>query len=243
MAAPPLSPEAVLPSPLSSLRNLLVSIPCIMKSRSFLAIVIVACIALLAASVFYLGFGPSSAPTAAVPLKRSIESTEGEMKTVLTPPKTFGGQARVDPADFSSNPKREPEEQRVLDIAAERTLPDEAKVDRLLTLIPSLPPDAQTLAMENAAALIEDQSYLKYRTRLLRLATTKEMRETVMNDSLTRGEELRLPNLLEMMRTSADDAEKKEIREIFEAYLDKDYGPNPALWEAPVRKWVAENTQ
>jgi hypothetical protein len=68
------------------------------------------------------------------------------------------------------------------------------------------------------------------------------MRVAVMDDSLTRGEELRLPNLLEMMRNSTSDEEKQEIREILEAYLDQDYGPQPGAWEAPLRKWVAENT-
>jgi hypothetical protein len=44
------------------------------------------------------------------------------------------------------------------------------------------------------------------------------------------------------MRSSKSDEEKQEIREIFEAYLDHDYGPNPVSWEAPLRQWVAENT-
>jgi hypothetical protein len=96
--------------------------------------------------------------------------------------------------------------------------------------------------MENATSLIPDSDYLKHRSNLLKLATTPEMRVAVMDDSLTRGEELRLPNLLELMRTSTSEEEKQEIREIFEAYLDKDYGPNPAHWESPLRQWIAENT-
>jgi len=114
-------------------------------------------------------------------------------------------------------------------------------VQQLLALLPSLPPDAQTLAMENATALIPDTDYLNYRNHLIQLAKTPDLREAVMNDSLTRGEELRLPNLLELMRTSQSEDEKLEIRGILEAYLDKDYGPQPAQWEAPLRQWIAEN--
>lgn len=175
----------------------------------------------------------------------NAERKEGKMEAVMTPPKTFKGRSATEPSpieEFSSNPKRDPSEQMVLDIAAERGVAYEAKVKRLLDMIPNLSPDAQTLAMENATALIPDPDYVKYRSQLLQLAKTPEMREAVMDDSLTRGEELRLPNLLEMMRTSTSEEEKLEIREIFEAYLDKDYGPNPASWEAPLRHWVAENT-
>jgi hypothetical protein len=167
------------------------------------------------------------------------------METVMTPPKTFQG--RLSPEaesieEFSSNPKRDPEEQQILDLAVDNKVPDREKVTRMLAMIPKAEPHVQVLAMENATALIPDEEYLNYRGHLLQIAKTPEMRETVMNDSLTRGEEIRLPNLLEMMRTSTSEDEKRDIREIFEAYLDKDYGPNPAQWEAPLRQWVAANT-
>lgn len=175
----------------------------------------------------------------------SVTGKEGSLQTVTTPPKLFNGKLSPEASSmeaFSSNPKRDPEEQQVLDIAGERGVPDHAKVERLLALLPSLTPDAQTVAMENATALIPDKDYLTYRERLLKLASTPDLRVAVMDDSLTRGEELRLPNLLELMRSSTSEEEKKEIREIFEAYLDKDYGPDPMAWEAPLKTWVAENS-
>jgi hypothetical protein len=203
---------------------------------------------LIAGSIYYLSTPvPPTVPPAASTKEpsRAGESKEGSMETVMTPPKTFNGRrspAAASMDEFSSNPKRDPSEQLVLDIAGERGVRDEVKVQRLLGMIPTLPPDAQTLAMENATALIPDAEYLNHRSRLLQLAKTPDLREAMMDDSLTRGEELRLPNLLEMMRTSTSEEEKQEIREIFEAYLDQDYGPYPAQWEAPVRKWVAENS-
>lgn len=168
------------------------------------------------------------------------------MEAVMTPPQTFKGRLSPEAEEieqFSSNPKRAPEEQRILDLVAQRGVSDAMKVEQLLSMIPTLPPDAQTLAMENATALIPDEAYLGHRNRLLQLAKSDEMREAVMNDSLTRGEAIRLPNLLEMMRTSVSEDERREIREIFEAYLDKDYGPDPAKWEAPLHAWVAENSE
>jgi len=219
-----------------------------MKSRIRVGAVLAGLASLIVGLLYYLSYplSPSHQVGAELPkTDRTPASKEGTVKAVTTPPRTFKGRQDTDAVamgEFSSNPKRDPAEQLVLDIAIERGVSEEAKVKRLLALIPTLSPDAQTLAMENATALIPDADYLKYRGHLLQLATTPEMREAVMDDSLTRGEELRLPNLLELMRTSTNENEKQEIREIFEAYLDKDYGPNPAQWEIPVRQWVAENT-
>ncbi len=223
-----------------------------MRTRILVIGLVVATVILIAGVTLYLRTPTStsssvSAPLVSVPSSpvKSLAGEEGSMVTVTTPPKLFNGKLSPEATsmdEFSSNPKRDPEEQAVLDLAGERGTPDSTKVARLLAMIPSLPPDAQTLAMENATALIPDTDYPKYRAQLLALAKSADLRVAVMDDSLTRGEELRLPNLLELMRTSSSDEEKQEIREIFEAYLDKDYGPNPAQWEAPLRNWVAQNS-
>jgi hypothetical protein len=221
-----------------------------MRTRLIVSGLVVATISLIGGIIYYLSIPaePSAFPVATIEAQKPAEKhagQEGSLVTVTTPPQLFNGKLSPEATsmdEFSSNAPRDPSEQQVIDLAEDRALTDQAKVQRLLAMIPSLPPDAQTLAMENATALIPDADYSKYRGQLLQLAKSPEMRETVMHDSLTRGEELRLPNLLEMMRTSTSEEEKKEIREIFEAYLDKDYGPNPAQWEVPLRNWVAENS-
>lgn len=222
-----------------------------MTKRIPISAVLAGLLVLIAVTIYYLG---SSAGTPeGIPVAAQAPATpapvgngkDGQLKTVNTPPVLKAGRFASEAKsmeEFSSNPKRDPSEKMVIQIFADREASDEEKVKRLLGLIPTLPPDAQVLAMENATSLIPDTDYLKHRDHLMQLATTPEMRVAVMDDSLTRGEELRLPNLLELMRTSKSEEEKLEIREIFEAYLDKDYGPNPANWEAPLRQWVAENT-
>ena len=70
----------------------------------------------------------------------SVTGKEGSLKTVTTPPKLFNGKLSPEASSmeaFSSNPKRDPEEQQVLDIAAERGVPDHAKVERLLAMLPT----------------------------------------------------------------------------------------------------------
>lgn len=217
-----------------------------MRKRILVFAPFIALLLLIVGVLFYLQ-SPAETPALAQNTQATpaVAGKEGSLRTVTTPPKLFNGKLSPEASsneDFSSNPKRDPEEQQVLEIAAKRGVPDEAKVEQLLAMIPSLPPDAQTLAMENATSLIPDKDYPSYRDRLLELAATPDLRVAVMDDSLTRGEELRLPNLLEIMRTSQSEEEKKEIREIFEAYLDKDYGSDPKAWEAPLKSWVAENS-
>lgn len=222
-----------------------------MRTRFLVIAAITALVVLITGAGYYLTIPiKPSAATAVVdvaPTKTvgSVAGKEGTIATVTTPPKLFNGRLSPEATsmeEFSSNPKRDPAEQQILDIVGERGVPDQAKIQRLLTMIPTLPPDAQTLAMENATALIPDTDYATYRGQLFQLAKTPEMREAVMDDSLTRGEELRLPNLLEMMRTATNEGERQEIREILEAYLDKDYGPSPSAWEVPLKNWVAENS-
>ena len=224
-----------------------------MTKRVPISAFLIALVGIISGTIYYLGkpAAPAESTGTLVEAQVSAQATslprsaEGELKTVTKAPRIAKGRLEPEASsmeEFSSNPKRSPEEKLVIKISADRDLSDEEKVKQLLGLIPTLPPDAQTLAMENATSLIPDGEYLKHREHLLRLANTPEMRVAVMDDSLTRGEEIRLPNLLELMRSSKSDEEKQEIREIFEAYLDHDYGPNPVSWEAPLRQWVAENT-
>lgn len=194
----------------------------------------------------YLHFSalPTPVETGAEPLAAGKPAaTEGEIELVSQPPSGFRSQLSPDapPDSFSSNPPRDPEEQAILDLAIERAVPDEVKVERMLAMFPNISDDAKVLAMENATALIPDSQYKSYRPRLHQLAQTPELRESVMLDALTRGEEVRLPGILELLRTATRDEERAELREILEAYLDHDFGPSPAAWEGPLNKWLADN--
>ena len=195
---------------------------------------------------FFLG-GREEAPTPVVETKKT-PAAEGQVKAVYTPPAdpkklVFEVRDAASAQDFSSNPPRSSEENAVIAIVA-KTIPDKQKADELLAMAVTVQDeDAKELAIEHASKNISDEEYLNYRDRLFQLAQNPEIRELVLDDALTRGEEYRLPTLVDMLGSTLSEKEKIEIREILEAYLDKDYGPSPSAWKGPVDAWVKENMQ
>jgi hypothetical protein len=205
-----------------------------------------ACLVLVLA--FILGSRDQSAAPVLTEAKKEDHTKVGEMKPAYTPPPdpkklVFQVEEANSLQDFSSNPPRTAEENTVIAVIA-KTAPDEEKANELLALASTVKDeDAKELAIEHAAKFIPDDDYLAYRERLFQLAQNAEIRELVMDDALMRSEEYRLPTLVEMLGTTLSDKENTEIREILEAYLDKDYGPSPSAWKGPVDAWVKENSQ
>lgn len=143
---------------------------------------------------------------------------------------------------YSSNPPRQPHEENVLRVALNRELSDGVKIQQLLAMVPRLPPDGQTLALEHAARMIPDADYLKFRPRLLQLANTDDLRETVLLDVLTRDDEIRMLTMVEFLKLPPNNGHA-EVREILEAFLEKNYGDDAGQWDLAVRKYLAANAE
>jgi hypothetical protein len=142
--------------------------------------------------------------------------------------------------DYTTRPKANTVEGRLLKIWADRQLPDPEKVERLLGAMSGLDDAGKKLALDYATQLITDDDYVRQRPRLLRVAASDELREVVMLDMLTRDDGIKMSSLVELMKTPSPTT-RSEAREILEAFLDKDYGDDPQNWDAPVQQWVAEN--
>lgn len=149
---------------------------------------------------------------------------------------------RVDPEKYYQGPKQ-PWAKEIIGIAMRLDLSDEAKVKQLLGKIGSLPPDGKVLAMEEATKLIPDEQYNQYRPTLFGLVSSNELRETVLLDVLTRGEPVRMPTLVEMLKQppNPEHPGHDDIREILVAYLDTDYGTDLNGWDSAVKKFLADN--
>src|SRR5215207_3069192 len=99
-----------------------------MRTRILVSGVIIALVILIGGTIYYLNI-PDAAPTATALISSNLvkphdanAGTEGSMEAVMTPPKTFAGRLSPEATsleEFSSNPKRDPSEQLVLDVAAE----------------------------------------------------------------------------------------------------------------------------
>ena len=170
----------------------------------------------------------------------SVPPQPGEQNTREVKPAKieFRSELVTSKAAFSSNPPREPGEERVLAIVRAQKAKSE-KVRDLIILLPDLTSEEQVFGVEYATKFMSDAEYLNYRGLLLKLADSDAFREAMMIDVLTRGEHVRLPTLVEMLRLP-DSETHLEIREILTAYLDKDYGPDASEWEAPLGQWLAQ---
>ena len=201
-------------------------------------------VAALAAVAFYLGSpvtenaGSPDKPGAALSINSGVTASdraEGEQLKAAV--------IDIGPLEaYSSNPPRQIHEQRVIQTATARELSDGVKVQQLLAMLPTLPDDGKVLAMEHAAKLITDGEYLKFRDRLLSLSSTPELRQTVLLDVLTRDDEIRMPTLVELLRHRPV-SEQAEVKEILEAFVEKDFGDDTKQWELAVRAYLAESSE
>jgi hypothetical protein len=179
---------------------------------------------------------PRSLPGSGNDLERALERIKEAAAT--HPSQT----ERVDPAKYNQGPKQ-PYAKEIIGIAMRLDLSNEDKVRQLLSKIGSLPHDGKVLAMEEATKLIPDEQYNQYRPTLFALVSSNELRETVLLDVLTRGEPVRMPTLVEMLKQppNTEHPAHEDIREILVAYLDTDYGSNLDGWDSAVKKFLADN--
>lgn len=167
---------------------------------------------------------------------RAPRSSEPEPPRIATPPPNTPSKP---PA-----PAAPPVDPTQLQAFADRNdLSVPQKIEALLAAAPGFSLDDRLAALEVAMELIPDEDHPKYRLRLLRSAGTPELRDLIAHDALSRGEEIGLPVLLDILRLAPSEEESRDIRDLLEAYLDHDYGADADDWEQPVKRWLAENKE
>lgn len=132
---------------------------------------------------------------------------------------------------------------QIQQLAEQSDLSIPQKIEALITAAPAFSLDDRLAALQVAMELIPDEDHPKYRLRLLRSAGTPELRDLIAHDALSRGEEIGLPVLLDILRLAPGDEERRDIRDLLEAYLEHDYGADADAWEQPVKSWLAEHRQ
>jgi hypothetical protein len=132
-------------------------------------------------------------------------------------------------------------ENRIDDILRLESEPSTAG-KRLMELLPQLPADGRVEALEHAANLIGDEDYAPLGRLLSDPKTSEEELEILMRDVLNRSNELKLPLLLQVARTSGH-LKATESREILEVFLGEDYGDDWTTWQAKVTEFIKENPE
>lgn len=117
---------------------------------------------------------------------------------------------------------------------------DTNKVQQLLILFPSLPPDGQDEVAQHLSNLVEDEDYAPLGQLLLDPKLPEEVLDTLLADLLNRPNETKLPMFLEVAFIP-NHPKAEEARDLLELYLDEDYGTDRATWQKKMEEWLKEN--
>jgi hypothetical protein len=117
---------------------------------------------------------------------------------------------------------------------------DNAKADRILALIPTAPPDAQSELAQHLVNMVQDDHYDGAAELLTNSATPSAVSSVLMNDLLNRNNNLKLPMLLDVARNDEHPL-KDQAREMLELLIQEDNGTNWDQWSASIDTWLQNN--
>jgi len=119
---------------------------------------------------------------------------------------------------------------------------DSQKANKILELLPQLPPEGQEEAVEHLANLLPDEQYNAARQLLTNAKTSQPILDVLMSDLLNRPNELKLPTLLDIAR-APEHPNAEEAKEFLELYLEDDFGTDWGKWEQAMRTWLKDNPE
>ena len=114
------------------------------------------------------------------------------------------------------------------------------KSAKLFALIPQLNGEAQVEVAGHLANLVSDKDYADTGRLLTNATMSTEVLKVLFQDVMNRGNELKLPLLLDIARTPNHPIQE-QAKGILEVYLQEDHGTDWAAWQATLQKWLKEN--
>jgi len=132
-------------------------------------------------------------------------------------------------------------EQKIDDIL----LTEDGSVEKgrqLLDLFPRLPEAGQVEAVPHLANLTPDTNFAALGLLITNLATPQAVREVLIGDLLNRPNQVKLPMLLDVVRTPGHPW-AGEARTMLEMFVEKDFGEDWAAWDNAVQTWLKENAE
>jgi len=112
----------------------------------------------------------------------------------------------------------------------------------LAALIPTMPLEGQTEAVQHMVNLLEDDKYVLASNMLLNPSLHPDLRAVILADVLDRPNSVKLPVLLAVMAVPGHPSRTEAQRSLAEA-LGSDFGSDPALWSAPVQSLLAREAE
>lgn len=116
----------------------------------------------------------------------------------------------------------------------------EAKAKQMLEMFLLLPEDGQVEVARHLSNLVADEDYAPMRQLLTDPQLPEAVLDTLMADVLNRPNGLKLPALVEVIRT-AQHPKAANAKEVLGFFLETDYGDDWVRWEEKVQEWLKEN--
>jgi hypothetical protein len=116
------------------------------------------------------------------------------------------------------------------------------KADKILSMIPTAPSNAQVELSQHLVNMVQDDHYDGAAQLLTNAVTPAAVSTVLMNDLLNRNNTLKLPMLLAVARDNNHPL-KDQAREMLELLIQEDNGSNWDQWSASIDTWLQNNPQ
>ena len=119
---------------------------------------------------------------------------------------------------------------------------DTNKVQQLLALFPTLPPDGQEEAAQHLSNLVDDEDYAPLGELLKNDKLPEGVLDELLADVLNRPNALKLPLLLNVA-SDPNHIKHDEAKDLLELYLGEDYGADWNSWGQHMTNWMQQNPE
>ncbi|MDB6055196.1 MAG: hypothetical protein JWN25_2719 [Verrucomicrobiales bacterium] len=115
--------------------------------------------------------------------------------------------------------------------------PEAVKAKKFMDSLPTMPLEGQIEITEFWTRLVTDQGYSYTSNVVVNPSTPEPVLSVLMRDLLVRDNELKLPIILEVARSSKHPLQNEAV-EILGATLHADYGTDWKEWQNAVQNWL-----
>lgn len=216
--------------------------------RSFIFAVSILIVLFIAIIAWWTSLVPKGSPTKPEPAQiASVETPRPKIPTAPaahTRPRHLGQTNATPTSSPPANPLEPAPEQAAWEKEVDDILLSETdetqKSERLLAMLPKLDEDAQVEVAQHVVNLVPDEAYAHASQVLTNAMTPEPVLSVLMTDLLNRGNELKLPIILNLARTDKHPLQA-ESKELLEIYLQEDLGNDWGAWEKSLDNWLKEN--
>lgn len=230
-----------------------------MRSKIFIAVLVLAAIVGVGVGVGFLAGRTSSTPP---PAANADDSSPGSARVTTAPPHSDTPKPTTTFAERTSAPVEiAPTSQPIHVLAASTNVTgsdtnwedkiddivgsddaDTNKVKQLFALFPNLPPDGQEEVVQHLSNLVDDEDYAPLGDLLKNAKLPEGVLDELLADVLNRPNNVKLPLLLDVASNS-DHAKHDEAKDLLELYLGDDYGSDWGEWGKHLTNWLQQNPE